>query len=174
MNGVRPSITVRRAEPEDYELVCEVFADESAYSGTLQTPFPSKERWRKMLAENSDADYLLLAFVDGTIAGHAGLHPWGKSPRRAHVRMLGMAVQSRYQGQGVGKALMQALIDLADKWLPVTRIELTVFTDNQRAINLYKRFGFEVEGTHKAYALRDGKYADTYCMARLRPKNVGV
>ena len=34
------AITIRRAEPEDYELVCEVFADESAYSGTLQAPFP--------------------------------------------------------------------------------------------------------------------------------------
>ena len=164
------AITIRRAGPDDYELVCEVFADESAYSGTLQTPFPSKERWRKRLAENTDADYLLLAFVDGAIAGHAGLHPWGRSPRRAHVRMLGMAVQSRYQGQGVGTALMQALVDLADQWLPVTRLELTVFTDNERAISLYRKFGFVMEGTHKGYALRDGKYADVYAMARLRQK----
>lgn len=164
------AITIRRAEPEDYELVCEVFADESAYSGTLQTPFPSKDQWRKRVADNTDADYLLLAFVDGAIAGHAGLHPWGRSPRRAHVRMLGMAVHSRFQGQGVGSALMEALMSLADKWLPVTRIELTVFTDNERAINLYRKFGFVMEGTHKAYALRDGKYADVYAMARLRRK----
>ena len=86
--------------------------------------------------------------------------------------MLGMAVQKRFQGKGVGTALMQALVDLADKWLPVTRIELTVFTDNERAIGLYKRFGFEVEGTHRAYALRDGKYVDTHAMARLRAKGV--
>ena len=166
------AITIRRAEPDDYELFCEVFADESAYSGTLQAPFPSKERWRKVLSENTDADYVLLAFVDGVIAGNAGLHPWGKSPRRAHVRMLGMAVHSKYQGKGVGTALMQALIDLADKWLPVTRIELTVFTDNERAIALYRKFGFVMEGTHKAYALRDGKFADVYAMARLKPKDV--
>jgi putative acetyltransferase len=108
--------------------------------------------------------------VDGEVAGHAGIHPVGRSPRRAHARMLGMAVQQRFHGKGVGTALMQALVDLADKWLPVTRIELTVFTDNGRAIDLYKRFGFEIEGTHKAYALRDGKYVDTYAMARTRPK----
>jgi len=166
------SIVVRRAEPEDYELVCEVFADESAYSGTLQTPFPSKDRWRKTMAEPADGDYLLLAFVDGKVAGHAGIHPVGKSPRRAHARMLGMAVKSEFQGQGVGSALMQALLDLADKWLTVTRVELTVFTDNERALGLYRKFGFEIEGTHRAYALRDGKYADTYAMARIRRKAV--
>jgi putative acetyltransferase len=165
------AITIRRAEPGDYELVCEVFADESAYSGTLQTPFASRERWRKFMAEPADGDYLLLAFVDGQVAGHAGIHPVGKSPRRAHARMLGMAVHSRFQGQGVGTALMQALVDLADKWLPVTRLELTVFTDNKRAIALYERFGFVMEGTHKSYALRDGRYVDTYAMARVTTKS---
>ncbi len=164
------AITIRRAEPDDYDLVCEVFAGESAYSGTLQTPFPSKERWRKLMAEPVEGDYLLLAFVDGEIAGHAGLHPASKSPRRAHARMLGICVHSRHQRRGVATALMQALVDLADKWLPVTRIELTVFTDNEHAMKLYRKFGFEIEGTHKAYALRDGRYADTYAMARLRGK----
>ena len=149
-----------------------MFADESAYSGTLQAPFPSKERWRKMLAENTDADYLLLAYVDGEVAGHAGIHPVARSPRRAHVRMLGMAVRKRFQGKGVGTALMKALTDLADNWLPVTRIELTVFTDNERAIGLYRKFGFEIEGTHRQYALRDGKYVDTHAMARIRQKGV--
>ena len=164
------TITIRRAEPDDYALVCEVLADESAYSGTLQLPFPSKESRRKFMAEPAEGDYLLLAFVDGEIAACAGLHPAGKSPRRAHARMLGMSVHSRFQGKGVGTALMTALLDLADKWLPVTRIELTVFTDNERAIALYKKFGFLTEGTLKAYALRDGRFADTYAMARIKPK----
>jgi len=164
------AITIRRAEPDDFGLVCEVFADESAYSGTLQLPFPSKEVRRKFMADAPDGDYLLLAFVDGEIAACAGLHPAARSPRRAHARMLGMSVHSRFQGKGVGTALMTALLDLADKWLPVTRVELTVFTDNERAIALYRKFGFEIEGTHKSYALRDGRYADTYCMARIRQK----
>jgi putative acetyltransferase len=164
------AITLRRAEPQDYELVCEVLADESAYSGTLQAPFPSRDDWRKRMENPAEGDYQLLAFVDGEVAGHAGLHPTGKSPRRAHARMLGICVHSRFQQQGVGTALMQALMDLADKWLPVTRIELTVFSDNEHASALYRKFGFVLEGTHKAYALRDGRYADVHAMARLRPK----
>ena len=62
------------------------------------------------------------------------------------------------------------MCELADGWLNVIRLELTVYTDNKRAIALYKKFGFAVEGTHRAYALRDGRYVDAHCMARLRSK----
>ena len=81
-----------------------------------------------------------------------------------------MAVARAAQGQGVGAALMQALCDYADRWAQVLRIELTVFADNAGAIALYRKFGFEVEGTHRGYALRDGVYVDALAMARLHPK----
>jgi putative acetyltransferase len=163
-------ITVRRAEPGDFEGFCRIFTDESAYSGTLQLPMPSRELWRKRLAEPAEGHYVFAACVGEEIVGNAGLHPVAPTPRRAHALMLGLAVPSAWQGKGVGKALMGTLVDFADRWLPVTRLELTVFTDNERAIALYRRFGFEVEGTHRDYALRDGRYADVLAMARLKPK----
>lgn len=167
-------IVVRRAEPEDYEAVWRTFQDESAYSGTLQPPFPSREVWRKRIAEMPEGDFMLVALVDGEIVGNAGLHSAGKSPRRAHVMHLGMTVREEWQGKGVGTALMQALTSLADGWLNVFRIELTVYTDNERALALYRKFGFVVEGTHKAYALRGGRYVDSHSMARVKPKTSPV
>jgi L-phenylalanine/L-methionine N-acetyltransferase len=167
-------IVVRRAEPEDCEAVWRTFQGESAYSGTLQPPFPSREVWRKRIAEMPEGDFMLVALVDGEIVGNAGLHSAGKSPRRAHVMHLGMTVREEWQGKGVGTALMRALTSLADGWLNVFRIELTVYTDNERALALYRKFGFVVEGTHKAYALRGGRYVDSHSMARVKPKTSPV
>jgi L-phenylalanine/L-methionine N-acetyltransferase len=78
-----------------------------------------------------------------------------------------MAVRDSWQGKGIGSALMQAALDLADNWLGLRRLELRVYADNARAIALYRKFGFEVEGTHRAYAIRDGVYVDSLSMARL-------
>jgi L-phenylalanine/L-methionine N-acetyltransferase len=58
-------------------------------------------------------------------------------------------------------------LDLTDNWLGLTRLDLRVFVDNGAAIALYRKFGFEVEGTHKWFALRGGEYADAHVMVRL-------
>jgi putative acetyltransferase len=57
---------------------------------------------------------------------------------------------------------------LVDNWLNLTRLELEVFTDNEPAIKLYKKFGFTIEGTLVRFAYRDGQFVDVYTMARLR------
>ena len=170
----RVNVVVRRAEPDDYEAFWRTFRGESVYSGTLQEPLPSREAWRKRLAEPVEGDYLLVACINGEVVGNAGLHQSSKRPRRAHAMWVGMTVREDLQGKGVGTALMQALVDLADGWLNVFRLELTVFVDNKRAIALYRKFGFEIEGTHKAYALRAGEYVDAHFMARIRPKRLRV
>ena len=162
-------ITIRRAEPEDFEAFYRTFQDREAYWGTLQPPYPSREVWKKRLAEQKDGSIIFVACIDGDVVGNAGMHA-NANARRAHAMELGMTVRSDHKGKGVGSALMQVVCDTADKWLNVTRLELTVYTDNERAITLYRKFGFEVEGTHQAYALRDGIYVDAHCMARIRAK----
>jgi putative acetyltransferase len=162
------AIVVRRAEPGDYEALCAVFAGEQAIRGTLQLPFPSLERWRRRLAEPDDSLVSLVACVDTEVIGQLSVHMFPNVPRRRHVGQLGMAVRDDWQGKGAGTALMQAAVDLADKWLNLERLELEVYTDNAPAVHLYTKFGFVIEGTLVRFAFRDGRYVDGYAMARLR------
>jgi len=161
------SITIRRAEPNDYEAIARVLAGPKAIWGTLQLPFPSTEVWRKRLAEPDPGLYSLVACAENEVVGQLTLHTFPNSPRRKHVGQLGMAVRDDWQGKGVGTALMQAAVDLADKWLALTRLELEVYVDNDPGIGLYKKFGFAVEGTKARFAFRDGQYVDVYMMARI-------
>ena len=163
------TITIRHGEPGDYEAVHKIFSGPKATWGTLQIPYPSAEMWRKRLAEPPEGLYFLVACVDGEIVGQIGLHTSPNRPRRRHVGEIGMAVRDDWQGKGVGTALMQAAIDLADKWLNLSRLELDVYTDNEPAVKLYRKFGFTIEGTANNYAFRDGQFVAVYLMARLRP-----
>lgn len=163
------TITIRRVEPSDYEAIHKIFSGPKAVWGTLQVPFPSVEMWRQRLAEPPESFYSLVACVDAEVIGQIGLHTFPSRPRRRHVGEIGMAVRDDWQGKGVGTALMQAVIDLADKWLNLSRLELEVYTDNEPAVKLYQKFGFTIEGTAIQHAFRDGQFIDSYLMARLRP-----
>jgi L-phenylalanine/L-methionine N-acetyltransferase len=161
-------LLVRRAEPADYEAIRAILACPRAQAGTLQLPFPSLELWRQRLLTPIEGYHQLVAEVDGRVVGNIGLHLYPDRPRRRHAATFGMAVHDDWQGMGIGGALLQGILDLADRWLNLTRIELEVYTDNEAAIRLYERAGFEQEGRLRNYAFRDGQYVDAYVMARLR------
>ncbi len=171
------SITVRRASAQDAAAYARIMGDPSVYPGLMQMPYTNEELWRARLVENSvpgKTDLLLVAELDGSVVGTAGLHPAGASQRRRHALMLGISVVAEAQGKGVGSALMQAMCDYSDRWMGALRLELSVYTDNTRAIGLYTKFGFEIEGTMRGYAMRDGQFADTHAMVRFHPRPPGI
>ena len=62
------------------------------------------------------------------------------------------------------------LLDWADNWGGVLRVELYVHADNDRAMALYRAMGFVEEGRHKAFSLKNGRYVDSISMARMHPQ----
>jgi len=178
MTSVPSEVIVRRARVEDAEAFAAVMSHPSVLGGLLQLPYNDAAEWRARLADMlkpGEPRLLLVAEVDGEVVGNAGLQQQtGISLRRRHVMGLGMAVAPTHWRRGVGSALMRGLIDWADHWAGVLRIELTVFSDNAPAIALYQRHGFEVEGTLRRYALRNGRYEDVLTMARLHPAPPGL
>jgi putative acetyltransferase len=122
---------------------------------------------RKKVETAPEGMVRLVAEVDGRVVGATNLRR-GRSPRVKHVADCGVSVHPDYWNQGVGSALIGAVVDLADNWLNIERIELDVFFDNAAAIRVYEKFGFEIEGTKRKYAFREGEYVDTHVMARVK------
>ncbi len=163
------TLKIRSIEKTDVDGFYELRNCSRAGANTLAMPFTSKENVAKMINRMTEEEgsISLVAELDGKLVGTAGLNIF--KGRRRHSAALGISVHDDYQNQGIGTALMKALLDLADNWYDLKKIELEVYTDNEIAINLYKKFGFTIEGTLKCYSIRNGEYIDAYLMARIRP-----
>jgi putative acetyltransferase len=159
-------IKVRAAEPKDVEALSRIWDAPRVIAGTLQLPFTGIEHHRRRM-DPRPGSRTLLAEVDGEVVGTIVFGVNG-SPRRSHVGEFYMGVRDDWQAKGVGTALVKAVVELSDDWLNLKRLELQVYTDNAAAIALYKKFGFEIEGTLRQYAYREGNYVDAYAMARMR------
>lgn len=104
---------------------------------------------RRIVALNEQGGgVFLVAEEDGAPIGHGLLQAYELAVT-AHVVALTIAVHEDHQGRGVGKLLMQALIDWARASSSVEKIELRVRSSNQRAIALYRALGFVEEGRFK-------------------------
>jgi putative acetyltransferase len=134
-------------------------------SGTLRPPFQSETETERHLASLGQ-DISIVAIFAERVVGNAGLRIG--NGRRSHAGSIGMGVADDMHGCGIGTKLLSALTDAADNWLNIRRLELTVYPDNDAAIRLYRKFGFENEGVLRAYAFRNGDYADVLTMARLK------
>lgn len=134
--------------------------------GTLRPPFQRVEMVEKWFAGLGPDTTAIVAELSGELVGTGSLQQY--AGRRAHAASIGMGVRDDCHGRGIGSKLLAALVDTADNWLNLHRVELTVFADNAAAIALYRKFGFEQEGLLRDYAFRDGHFADVLTMARLR------
>jgi putative acetyltransferase len=79
-----------------------------------------------------------------------------------------LMVHDAHAGRGIGRTLLEALLDIADNYLGLLRVELLVYPDNAGAIGLYERLGFQHEGRKRKFARRVGELHDALVMARLR------
>lgn len=160
-------LTIRAREPDDWEECAALMNLPNVRWGTLRLPFTRKDQWRKLMENPPEERTGIVAVLDGRIVGSGDI--FQHKGRRRHVGDIGISVHDDFQQRGIGSALMTALVDVADNWLDLKRLELKVYTDNAPAIRLYRKFGFEVEGMLRGDAFRAGQYVDSLFMARLRP-----
>jgi putative acetyltransferase len=146
------SLTLRALRVADAEQLHALELQPAMLHGNPAAPYPTLEKTRAWL-EKFDASKVAIAAVVGDILVGFGILSRGLL-RRAHTATIAVGVHDAWHGRGVGSALIVEMLDLADQWLGLRRVELNVFTDNQAAIALYRKYGFEVEATHRGAALR--------------------
>lgn len=160
-------IVIQRFTEAHIEGFTALYNDPEVCRQVLQLPYQSADVWRKRLAASDERAVKLVALCDGKVVGNIGLEQYSRI-RQRHIGGIYMGVALDWQGRGVGSMLMAAVLEVADNWMSLRRVELTVFVDNEAAQGLYRKFGFETEGRLRDYAVRDGVYVDVFSMARLR------
>ena len=161
----RPVIVVRRASRSDVPDMMrnlQSVASEQVYIGTEGVTLTVR---RNTLQNLRDKRCLtIIAKVDGKTVGSLTLYHHGILKMR-HVRWLGMLVIDGYREIGVGSALMDYALNWAKQQKDIEKVELAVFSTNMRALGLYEKFGFKVEGILKKQHILKGKYADEIRMS---------
>jgi putative acetyltransferase len=162
------TLIVRALTDRDHEAIHEILTSQPVVEGTMRVPHAPIGETVARLAPGVGTLHLV-AELEGRVAGVLELVTTPTEPRHRHAGEINLiAVHPDCTGRGVGRALMQAALDLADDWLDLRRLSLVVFADNPVALELYRRLGFVVEGTLTAYGYKRGRYVDAQLMARLR------
>lgn len=120
-----------------------------------------------------ERDRAFVAEENGEAAAF-GVMMTNRDPYRSHCASIAVMVDADFQERGVGRELMKRIVECADDELGLHRLELLVLTDNERAIRLYKSFGFTIEATRKNAAVSHGRFADEYLMGRIAAEGAAL
>jgi len=160
--------TIRHVEPGDAPAIHAILTSPHVVDGSMRLPFAPLGSTEARLAPKPGT-HTLVAEADGEAVGFAELVTHPEHPRHGHAGELNMiVVREDLQARGIGRALVAAVLDLADNWLMLERVSLVVWVRNEHAVRLYQGFGFDIEGTLRSYARWRGELIDAYAMARLR------
>ena len=164
-------ITIREARKEDSPEIQQFVAallQEGLDVIFARSEAPSVESMETLVLrlESEKNSRYFLAYHDSELVGMLDLHG-AQHPQKKHCAGFGMSVAAAFRGKGVGKALVQSMLDFAHGAEILRRIELEVFETNFRAIRLYEAMGFNLEGRKQKAVLVDGEYIDVLCMAFL-------
>lgn len=163
------SITIREPHLEDAEIIVNFYnfvGGETTFLSFEKDEYPlnvDEQKESIISIKNHPACIMLLAMDGEEIAGIGTIHSGNKVKSR-HQGELAIVVAKKYQGKGIGKELMNNLIDFCRSNGVTTRIQLDTRCDNEVAVKLYEKLGFEIEGKLPNTTLIDGTYYDLYVM----------
>lgn len=169
-----PALTIRGLHNDDWESLFPLWHINEVLANSVDLPYMSEETFRERFGSSPANQQTLIAEI-GLPSGRKRVIGLGWlqvfQQRRRHSGSISMVMYPEYRASADEEVLLCALIDLADNWLGLRRLEMTVYVDDQHRIALLQRHGFEIEATMRRYALRGGAACDAHIMARLRTRH---
>ncbi|MEU1704006.1 GNAT family protein [Streptomyces sp. NPDC005706] len=172
--SVKPVLTGRRTvlrpfAEADADVMGEIVADPEVVRFTFEPSTDlTPERLRTWYGSRATApDRLDLAVTDpqtGEVLGEVVLYEYDAAARSCTFRTL---VGPRGRGRGIGTEATRLIVAHGFESLGLHRIELAAWAHNQRALRVYEKAGFVVEGVRREVQVRDGEWADEVIMAIL-------
>lgn len=117
-----------------------------------------------IVSTNAHPASIMLLAMDGDDIAGIGTIGSGNKIKSRHQGELGIVVAKKYQAKGIGSEIINRLLDFCRGNGITTRVQLDTSCNNDVAVKLYERFGFEIEGRLKNTQLLDGEYSDLYVM----------
>ena len=164
-------ITIRPATPDDaaaFLALRQQVDEETRFMmfepGERQVTV-EQERERLINFAKAENKQTFLAEEDGQLIGWLWANG-GDFRRNRHMVHIVIGILEAYTGRSIGRRLFE----VCEQWArekQLHRLELTVMAHNARGIALYKKMGFEIEGTAKHQMKVDGEYVDLHMMAKL-------
>lgn len=165
-------IIYRKAQEKDAEKIVNFFnviGGETNYMSFEKDEYPLDKEAQAALIRSLEGDTtntILLAMDGEEIAGLSTITSSHKIKSR-HDAELGIVVAKKYQGKGIGTSLIRQVIAWVKENGITTRISLEVRADNRKAVEIYLKSGFIVEGCRKNSTLLNGVYYDDYIMGMM-------
>jgi L-amino acid N-acyltransferase YncA len=164
-------ITIRHARLDDAAAIADIYTQ-----GILErvATFESEPRTeadiRRKLEQESERHPTLVAEIDGRVAGWASISLYRPRECYAGIGEFSIYIDRDARGKGVGKVLLRALIDEAER-LGYWKLLSRVFTFNTASLNLCKSQGFREVGIYEKHAKLDDRWLDVVIIERVIPSN---
>ncbi|MGE7602481.1 N-acetyltransferase family protein [Peribacillus sp. NPDC097675] len=132
--------------------------------GERQTT-PEQQRKQLEAMEHHENSTIFVAEEEGKLIGYL-IAMGGRAKKTIHSAYLVIGILKEHRGKGIGNSLFQNVM----KWAPqhqISRLELTAVTQNETAVALYKKYGFDIEGTKRNSLVIQGKSYNEYYMAKI-------
>jgi RimJ/RimL family protein N-acetyltransferase len=165
------AVRIRRATPDDAGALLRYLRQVGGESDNLsfgdEGPGLTEGEEREYLTRvgESDNSLAVVATVGDTIVASLTFDG-GRRPRLRHAGEFGISVAGEYAGLGIGRALIEHMLEWAERGGVIRKINLKVRADNAGAIRLYERMGWVHEGRTTRDTLIDGRFNDCLLMGR--------